>query len=64
VAGSSKGTSLTGSSVTFNIFLLKINVNDLSTAWTANWGLDGPDQHDYAQSLALSQDGGKIVVVG
>lgn len=64
VAGSSKGTSLTASSTTFNIFLLKINVADLSTVWTANWGLDGTGQDDFANSLTLTPDAGKIVVIG
>lgn len=64
VAGSSQGTSLTASSLTYNIYLQKINVADLTSVWTKNWGLDGANQDDYAHAITLTPDGGKILVVG
>lgn len=41
VTGSSKGMSITGDSSTFNIFLHRVKVVDLTTVFTKHWGLDG-----------------------
>lgn len=41
VTGHSQGTSLTGNSATFNIFLHKVKTSDLAATWTRHWGLDG-----------------------
>jgi hypothetical protein len=57
-------TSLTGNSNTFNIFLLKVKAQDLSTEWVSSWGLDGTNQNDMAYSMTVNPDGGKILVVG
>jgi len=41
VAGHAKDNTLTKGSTTFNIFLQRINANDLVAGWTRSWGLDG-----------------------
>jgi DNA-binding beta-propeller fold protein YncE len=64
VTGSSKGTSLTGNSATFNIFLHKAKVSDLTTVFTRHWGLDGLNQDDFAHGMAINPDGGKILITG
>lgn len=64
IAGSSAGTSLTANSATYNIFLHKVKVSDLSTVWTRHWGLDGLNQNDEATGVCVNPDGGKILVTG
>lgn len=64
VTGHARDSTLTGGSTTFNIFLQRIKASDLTAGWTRSWGLDGTGQHDYANGLATTFDGGKILLVG
>jgi hypothetical protein len=64
ICGHAMESSLTGGSLTYDIFLQRIKASDLTAGWTRSWGLDGTDQHDMAYGLTTTFDGGKILLVG
>ena len=64
ISGHAMESSLTGGSLTYDIFLQRIKASDLTAGWTRSWGLDAAGQHDMASGLTTTFDGGKILLVG
>jgi hypothetical protein len=64
VTGGTQGTLYSVTSTTYDIYLLKIKPSDGSTLFMKYWGLNNIGEDDFGYDLAITPDGGKILVTG